>query len=457
MPTSHGELVDDNAQAAVTTDIAEYKQTDAALAILRDRYGNRTFAVDTVDGMKEAIAARKEVRGYRTGLEKTRVTVKAEALAYCNKVDAEAKRIRIELEAIENPIDEAIKAEEERVELARQEYERERAARLAEQAQRIADFRNAPLDFIGASSEAIEARLAAFGDADMEGFDDENLALALTTRDDAERQLRGMLTTARMSESAAKVLAEREAELAIQRAEQDKLAEQQLAEQKRLDDEREAIRAEELRIAEDRRQAEQAELAELREQQAERERLANVEAQRAEKARTFIRTLREAPLAYTGASSRAILNGIQQLELAATDAESLTEDEQGAAEDAKHAAMAKLRDMQGLAALREQEAADAAENERLRNEQAQRDAAQREADRRELERLERERQEREEASAIEKATLFDAALAGFDLLVELGQRDHLVTRTLNSVLCREPFIARPTKPARKPAAKKATT
>lgn len=93
------------------TEIIEYRETSAALALLRERYA-APFDVTTASGMIAAKAARAEVRGYRVALEKTRAAIKKPVLAKAKMIDAEAKRITAELLAIESPIDAAIKEEE---------------------------------------------------------------------------------------------------------------------------------------------------------------------------------------------------------------------------------------------------------------------------------------------------------------------------------------------------------
>ena len=95
--------------------IAEYNETAAAIAVLREKYCT-VFDVTTTKGMEEAKKARAEVKGYRVALEKVRKEIKAPALERSRLIDEEAKRITAELQAIEEPIDQAIKAEEQRKE-----------------------------------------------------------------------------------------------------------------------------------------------------------------------------------------------------------------------------------------------------------------------------------------------------------------------------------------------------
>ena len=99
--------------------IVEYRKTEAALAALADKYKDAVFPVDTAKGMASAKEARAEVRGYRVDLEKKRKELKADVLERGRMIDGEAKRITEALEALENPIDGQIKAEESRKEAER--------------------------------------------------------------------------------------------------------------------------------------------------------------------------------------------------------------------------------------------------------------------------------------------------------------------------------------------------
>lgn len=118
---------------ATQSPIAEYRTTEAALADLRTKYEAVVYDVTDRKGMAQAKEARKELRDVRVALEKNRVEIKAPALQRCRDIDGEAKRITEELEALERPIDNQIKAEEQRVERekqAREQAERDRVERL---------------------------------------------------------------------------------------------------------------------------------------------------------------------------------------------------------------------------------------------------------------------------------------------------------------------------------------
>jgi len=94
--------------------IQEYSATEAALATFRQKYAQVVYAVTTPTGMRDALAARRELRECRVALETTRKRIKAPALEHCQQIDAEARRITAELVALEDPIDAQVKAEEQR-------------------------------------------------------------------------------------------------------------------------------------------------------------------------------------------------------------------------------------------------------------------------------------------------------------------------------------------------------
>jgi hypothetical protein len=100
--------------------------------------------VTTAAGMKDARAARMEVRSARTELERVRKSIKEPALRRCQLIDSEAKRITAALVEIEDPIDECIKAEETRKEREKAEREAAEKRRVDEIQARITALHRAP-------------------------------------------------------------------------------------------------------------------------------------------------------------------------------------------------------------------------------------------------------------------------------------------------------------------------
>jgi colicin import membrane protein len=254
--------------------LAEYSPTAAALADLRQRFSGVVWDLTTTKGGAEARAARLELVRLRTGLEAKRKELKAPALERSRLIDAEAARITGEIVALEKPIDEQIKADEQR-----REAEKE-AKRLAEarRVQAIADRVNAirALAMLPASAKAADI---AAGIAHAEGMElveadfEEQLPAADRARGEVLIKLQALHVAAVEHEAEQARIAAERAELARLRAEQ--------AEQARIA--AEAARVEQARIAAE-QQAERERLAAERRQieaaaQAERDRVAAMEAE----------------------------------------------------------------------------------------------------------------------------------------------------------------------------------
>lgn len=199
-------------------EIAEYNETAAAIALLRDKYA---APLDTTskDGMAAAKEARAEVRGYRGSVEKLRTELKAPLLERGKQIDAEAKRITAELIAIEEPIDAAIKAEERRKEEEKAAKARAEAERVAQINARLLHIRRVPTSLIGKPADEIERdleRMNAYQPAP--GDFAELLPEAIAARNEVRAVLETMLNERkRADEEQARIQAERE-ELARLRA-----------------------------------------------------------------------------------------------------------------------------------------------------------------------------------------------------------------------------------------------
>jgi colicin import membrane protein len=254
--------------------LAEYSPTAAALADLRQRFSGVVWDLTTTKGGAEARAARLELVRLRTGLEAKRKELKAPALERSRLIDAEAARITGEIVALEKPIDEQIKADEQR-----REAEKE-AKRLAEarRVQAIADRVNAirALAVLPAGTKAADI---AAGIAHAEGLElfDADFEEQLPAAERARGEVLGKLQALHVA--AVEYEAE-QARIAAERAELARLSAEQ-AEQARIA--AEAARMEQARIAAE-QQAERDRLAAERRQieaaaQAERDRVAAMEAE----------------------------------------------------------------------------------------------------------------------------------------------------------------------------------
>lgn len=230
------------------TPIAAYNPIKAGIEKLSEKYSKTVFSVATTKELEFAKAARAEVREVRYNVEHTRKALKAPAIAYASRIDAEAKQYTESLLAIENPIDELIKAEEKRK--AEEKAERERIEEEERQAVQavIDEIKNNAIYSVGLSSEEIGAAITALSlvEVTLETFGDR--------AGEAEMAKRDTLAT----------LADMQTAAQAQEAERERLrVERETLERERVEQEAKAL---ELRQAEDARIA--AEKAELAEKQA---------------------------------------------------------------------------------------------------------------------------------------------------------------------------------------------
>jgi hypothetical protein len=151
-----------SSEIAMDKELQRFNITDAAIVEIENRYMPLVISgIDDTEGYKRVHAARMVVKNYRCQVEKVRKELKADALEYGRRVDAEARRITQHLEPIENHL----LSEEKRVD---DENERiKNAARLEAdaKAKAIADAEAAR---IKAAEDAERARIKAEQDAENE-------------------------------------------------------------------------------------------------------------------------------------------------------------------------------------------------------------------------------------------------------------------------------------------------
>ena len=234
----------DMAEVGAKGAIVKYSRTEAALATLREKYAGKTFDLTTTKGDKEARAARLELKTLRTGLEARRKEFKAPAIEYGKLIDSEAKRITLEIEALEDPISDQIVADETRRENERLEHERIAAERRAEFEAKIATIRGYVAAAQGLPSERI-AKGLAFVEAMAFGEDWAEFASpAAAAQGETAAALRDLLASAKNAEAAEAQRIENE-RIAAGLAEQ----QQRLADAQAELDRRAAVLAEAERVA----------------------------------------------------------------------------------------------------------------------------------------------------------------------------------------------------------------
>lgn len=202
----------------------------------------RVESPEDKEGFKAVHAARMDVRSARTGVEKSRKALKAEALEFGRKVDSEAKRIKALIEPIETHLIEQeniVKREEERKKKEKEEAEKKL----------IEDRLNA-LAAVGSSLHPTAALAMPEGEFEM-------LLAKVTGEFNAIQEAK---------EAERKQIEEAKAEIEKQRQELE--AEQQRQEKERReiqrieDEKREQLRIETEKVEAEKRKVEEARLAE---------------------------------------------------------------------------------------------------------------------------------------------------------------------------------------------------
>ena len=236
--------------ASYTGSLVVLDPIEKTLVNLENRHKNVVFDLTTTKGNKAARDARQELVKTRTGAKKAFDTwnapIKAEQAKGKDRVAEIERRVR----ALEEPIDQQIKADEARREVERQERERIEAERVATIRARITNISNVPTLAVDMNSAEIQAVIDDIMAMELteERFA-EFLAEAEDTAARVHEKLKQMLESVTRREQDAERLRQQQEELDRQRAELAKQAEE-LARQKV----QQAEEAEKARILEEERQ-----------------------------------------------------------------------------------------------------------------------------------------------------------------------------------------------------------
>jgi hypothetical protein len=213
----------------------KYNITDTAINKMKTEYmALKVVGVDDSTGCQIVHDARIVVRDHRIAVEKTRKDLKADALEYGRKVDAEAKRITALLEPIESYLQEQediVKKEQERIKMEKIKAEEARVAGIWAM---IATISNHGVTEYGETSEALKQRIILVENMII----DEKYA---EFQADAESTKRGALNQLN------KVLSERveyerkQAEIKAEEERQAKIREEQAEAQRKIDAENKLI------------------------------------------------------------------------------------------------------------------------------------------------------------------------------------------------------------------------
>lgn len=253
--------------------IQEYSPLAAGLADLRHRFAGVVFDLSTTKGDKEARQARQELVKLRGTLEAKRKELKAPALERSRLIDDEAKRIAAEILALEQPIDEAIKAAEARKEAERLARAQAEQARLDNVQKRIRAFGSFAIRAMGEPSAAIADLIRELVALEpTQPVFEEFLPTAQQAHADALAGLRVLhdktaaqeVESQRLADERAELERQRAADEAARKAEQDRIAVERHNEAARLKAERDAQELE-LRRQRDAEEQERERVADIRE------------------------------------------------------------------------------------------------------------------------------------------------------------------------------------------------
>ena len=247
--------------------IAKYSDllSDKKLAEYREKFIG--LSADTKEGYEEVRKAIAVCRTTRTGVDKKRKELTEEAREWIDVANAEAKRLIVALEAIEEPLKakkQAVDDERERVKAA---AEAARARKINDRLSRFLNEAGAPCSVQEAETwtdEQFESALTIAKAAHQANLKAEQEAEAERQRIETEKQE----AFARQQQE----MARQQKELQQQRAEIDRLKAAQQAELDRIREEQEAAK-----------RAHEADLARIQAEQAEKDRVERekIEAERA--------------------------------------------------------------------------------------------------------------------------------------------------------------------------------
>lgn len=260
-------------------EIVKYDVTDAAIAEMKEMYMGLVITdIDDKEQYDAVHRAHMTVRGKRIEVDKKRKELKADALEWGRKVQAEANRIFALIEPIENHL----KAEKQKVQDEKDRIERERVAKIEEKIDHLKKFRiyDPRLTSIDEIKKVIKS-VEEWKIEPEEYFEFTTEANELKSEIlIANSKILEMRENLDKEEAERKAEAKRQAKIAAEQAEiQRKLDEQQA----KIDEQNRKIQAEKDAIEAEKRKAEEAKRIEAaKKEAAEQARLAEIERQKRE-------------------------------------------------------------------------------------------------------------------------------------------------------------------------------
>lgn len=309
--------------AVAVTDIAEYRPHEEQIVRLETTYAKLVVDCSTSEGLANAKEVRVDIRDVRYALANTTKTALVpyqqkvkEAQARVNEVKEFGEALKARVLVLEEPIDEAIKAEEKRVADAKAERERIERERVEGIQAKISHFRNVVPAYAARAAADIEPMLERVK-ASVILFDEygEFEAEATIARDNAIEQLETLHTAALEREVAAQKLLDQQKELDDLRAKQ-KIAddEAQRLREERAEEDRLRLKKQQDELDQQRRDMEA-------QQRQQRERDAQYQRDQEELARLRAQAAAPAPVIATAPASIEAKAEVAPVNSQATSAE----------------------------------------------------------------------------------------------------------------------------------------
>ena len=146
------------------TVLAQFKETEAGLTAMAEKYRDVVYSVTETKGMAEAKAARADLRDNgRRMLTRTEASVKADVNELKKVMGDEVERLVAIVKPVEDAIDAQIKAEETRKATEKAEKDRIEAERVAAHRANIGQLKEYTEKAEGQPLEAIEKAIATLG------------------------------------------------------------------------------------------------------------------------------------------------------------------------------------------------------------------------------------------------------------------------------------------------------
>jgi len=253
--------------------VVEYDITTAEIEKLKDSFKDIP-SLDTKENYEFVRKGISHLRKLRSSLESKRKELKADSLAWGRLVDSKAKEIKAELEGIENPMIEAKKAHDDKIEAEKEAIRKAKQDRIDGINARILNFQSTVTNSINLSSEVIIKNLSKIEETEIDGSFEEFKVIAEREKESSIATLKEMIIHAEKAEETARDLARIQAE---QEAERKALEEKRKVEEAEIEAKRAAFQAEQeadRKAQAEKRRIEDEELAKQRaEIEAEREKI----------------------------------------------------------------------------------------------------------------------------------------------------------------------------------------